>query len=282
MVSSMSTDIDEPLCKGISTSTAFWGIWAAATGRSTATSAQAAEQRGSSGESRRRPRAWTADHYGLSGLAVAWAWISSLVCAERESKGSRAEIARPAPYEFPFRKPRVGWPWWAGCRSPFQLSSTPKTPKPSSPPAPVTEPGQTPCVQEVGGRLVVCGEAVVVTANPDEPLRDSSIATKIETPLLETPRSVSIIDRRTLDDMGAVNITQAHDYAVGLTLLDERGPGVRPRVSSRRSTICDATGCEPFRGAFANRSQSTASSTFADLPRCCMETAVPGPSSTWC
>ena len=104
------------------------------------------------------------------------------------------------------------------------LHSTPRTPKPSSPPAPVTQPGQTPCVQEVGGRLVVCGEAVVVTANPDEPPRDSSIATKIETPLLETPRSVSIIDRRTLDDMGAVNITQAHDYAVGLTLLDERGP----------------------------------------------------------
>ena len=63
-----------------------------------------------------------------------------------------------------------------------------------------------------------------MTADPDEPLRDSSVATKIDTPLLETPRSVSIIDRRTLDDMGAVNITQAHDYAVGVSLLDERGP----------------------------------------------------------
>ena len=79
-------------------------------------------------------------------------------------------------------------------------------------------------VQEVGGRLVVSGETVVVTSNPDDPPRDSSIATKIDTPLLETPRSVSIIDRRTLDDMGAISITQAHDYAVGLTLLDERGP----------------------------------------------------------
>ena len=64
----------------------------------------------------------------------------------------------------------------------------------------------------------------MVTGNPDEPPRDSSVATKIDTPLIETPRSVSIIDRRTLDDMGAVNLTQAHDYAVGLTLLDERGP----------------------------------------------------------
>ena len=79
-------------------------------------------------------------------------------------------------------------------------------------------------VQEVGGRLVVSGETVVVTSNPDDPPRDSSIATKIDTPLLETPRSVSIIDRRTLDDMGAISVTQAHDYAVGLTLLDERGP----------------------------------------------------------
>jgi iron complex outermembrane receptor protein len=95
--------------------------------------------------------------------------------------------------------------------------------KPSPPPAPVTQPGQASCVQEVGGRLVVCADAIVVTANPDEPVRDSSVATKIETPLLETPRSISIIDRRTLDDMGAVNVTQAHDYAVGLTLLDERG-----------------------------------------------------------
>jgi outer membrane receptor for monomeric catechols len=86
---------------------------------------------------------------------------------------------------------------------------------------------QTPAdgtAQEVGGRLVVTGETVVVTGNLDEPPRDSSIATKIETPLLETPRSISIIDRRMLDDLGAINLTQAHDYAVGITVLDERGP----------------------------------------------------------
>ena len=99
-----------------------------------------------------------------------------------------------------------------------------QAPQPSSPPAPTTQPADTPCVQEIGGRLVVCGETVVVAADPDEPVRDSSVATKIDTPLIETPRSVSIIDRRTLDDMGAVNLTQAHDYAVGLTQLDERGP----------------------------------------------------------
>ena len=102
-------------------------------------------------------------------------------------------------------------------------------PKTTPPEKPATQ-DQTPPVkevqdvQEVGGRLVVSGETVVVTSNPDDPPRDSSIATKIDTPLLETPRSVSIIDRRTLDDMGATSVTQAHDYAVGLTLLDERGP----------------------------------------------------------
>ena len=96
-----------------------------------------------------------------------------------------------------------------------------QAPKPAPPPA-VTEP---PCIQEVGGRLVICGETVVVRGNPDAPVRASSVATKIETPLIKTPRSITTIDRRTLDDLGVINITQAHDYAVGLTPLDERGPG---------------------------------------------------------
>jgi hypothetical protein len=50
-------------------------------------------------------------------------------------------------------------------------------------------------VREVGGRLMATGETVVVKGNPDEPARNSSIATKVETPLLETPRSISIVDR---------------------------------------------------------------------------------------
>ena len=118
---------------------------------------------------------------------------------------------------------RVALIGWLLLALPGAVDAQDQDPKPSSLSAPTTQPGDSPCIKEVGGRLVVCGEAVVVTGNPDEPLRDSSIATKIETPLLETPRSVSVIDRRTLDDMGAVNITQAHDYAVGLTPMDERG-----------------------------------------------------------
>jgi iron complex outermembrane receptor protein len=88
-----------------------------------------------------------------------------------------------------------------------------------------TPPGEAASIQEIGGRVVVRSEAVEVTANPDRPPVTSSVATKIETPLIDTPRSVSIIDRRMLDDLGAINVTQAHDYAVGMTLLDERGPG---------------------------------------------------------
>jgi iron complex outermembrane recepter protein len=80
-------------------------------------------------------------------------------------------------------------------------------------------------VREVGGRLVASGETVVVKGEIDQPVRDSSIATKVDTPLLETPRSITIIDRQTLDDLSVVNITQAHDYSVGMTPQDERGPG---------------------------------------------------------
>jgi len=80
-------------------------------------------------------------------------------------------------------------------------------------------------VQEIGGRLVASGSTVEVAGNADQLQRDSSIATKIDTPLIETPRSITLIDRRTLDDMSVINITQGHDYTVGMTPQDERGPG---------------------------------------------------------
>src|SRR6187401_3597984 len=102
----------------------------------------------------------------------------------------------------------VGWLALSALAVPWAIVA--QEPMPPSPAAPTTQP-QSACVQELGGRLVVCGEAVEVRGNPDEPIRDSSLATKVETPLLETPRSISVIDQRTLDDMGAVNITQAHD-----------------------------------------------------------------------
>ena len=80
-------------------------------------------------------------------------------------------------------------------------------------------------VKEVGGRLVIDGETVEVVADTDVPPHDSSIATKTDTPLLETPRSVSLMDRHALDDLQVVNVSQAHDYTVGLSPEDERGPG---------------------------------------------------------
>jgi iron complex outermembrane receptor protein len=102
----------------------------------------------------------------------------------------------------------------------------PAAAQPSGPPPQPRDAGQEEQqVREVGGRLVTSGETVVVTASLDEPARESSIATKVQTPLLETPRSISTFDRRTLDDLSVINITQAHDYTVGVTPQDERGPG---------------------------------------------------------
>ena len=77
---------------------------------------------------------------------------------------------------------------------------------------------------EIGGRIVISGETIEVRADPDLPPSASSIATKTDTPLVETPRSVTILDSRTLEEMAVVNITQTHDFVVGFTPLDERGP----------------------------------------------------------
>jgi iron complex outermembrane receptor protein len=95
----------------------------------------------------------------------------------------------------------------------------------AGPPAVQQAPQEATTVREVGGRLVVSPETVVVQGDLDLPARGSSIATKVETPLLETPRSITVFDRRTLDDMAVINLTQAHDYSVGMTPQDERGPG---------------------------------------------------------
>ena len=64
-------------------------------------------------------------------------------------------------------------------------------------------------VREAGGRLIVSGETIVVTGDTEP--RTSSIATKTDVPLIETPRSVSIVDRHTLDEQAAINVTTAHD-----------------------------------------------------------------------
>jgi iron complex outermembrane recepter protein len=82
-----------------------------------------------------------------------------------------------------------------------------------------------PAVKEVGGRLVIDGETVEVVSDPGVPPHDSSLATKTDTPLLETPRSVSLMDRNALEDLQVVNLSQAHDYTPGLSPEDERGPG---------------------------------------------------------
>jgi iron complex outermembrane receptor protein len=97
---------------------------------------------------------------------------------------------------------------------------------PTSPPgeAEKTEKPGSGRVREVGGRLQVTGETVEVVADTDRPVTDSSLATKTDTPLLETPRGVSVVQRKTLDELQAINVTEAHDYVPSFTPQDERGP----------------------------------------------------------
>src|SRR5262245_15269184 len=108
---------------------------------------------------------------------------------------------------------------WMCC--PCVLVGATQEGQPPAEPSAATQ--DTSSVREVGGRLVTTAETVVVKGELDEHARESSIATKISTPLIETPRSISVIDRQTLDDLSAINITQAHDYTVGITPQDERG-----------------------------------------------------------
>ena len=112
---------------------------------------------------------------------------------------------------------------WVLDASVWTIAASQSGPLPEQNPSPEAA-GDKRTVQEIGGRLVATGETVVVKGDGDRPVRGSSVATKIDTPLIETPRSVTIVDRRTLDDWKAINITQAHDYTVGMTPLDERGP----------------------------------------------------------
>lgn len=79
-------------------------------------------------------------------------------------------------------------------------------------------------VREVGGRLQVTGETVDVVGDADQPVASSSLATKTDTALLDTPRSISVVERKTLDELQAINVSQAHDYVPSFIPQDERGP----------------------------------------------------------
>jgi iron complex outermembrane receptor protein len=102
-------------------------------------------------------------------------------------------------------------------------SPTAQAPRPSDPPVSTKQDAERQ-VTEVGGRLVITGETVIVPANVDNPSRESSIASKIEIPLVETPRSVSVTSDQVLADRLAINISDAHDYTAGVMALDDRGP----------------------------------------------------------
>lgn len=112
---------------------------------------------------------------------------------------------------------------WGGLSLGLAASVTAQVAPPSPHDDEADQGSAPPVTREAGGRLIVTDETVVVTAAADQVVREASVATKVETPLIETPRSVTVVDRRTLDDIGAINVTQAHDYAVGVSTIDERG-----------------------------------------------------------
>ena len=64
------------------------------------------------------------------------------------------------------------------------------------------------------------GEAIVVTG--DKPTTVASSGTKTDTPLLETPQSISVIDAAEINTLGLQNINQALRYVAGVT-PDTRG-----------------------------------------------------------
>ncbi len=96
--------------------------------------------------------------------------------------------------------------------------------EPQDAPAAEGDAQQRPGVREVGGRLVITGETLDVVADPDARATSASLATKTDTPLIETARSVSVVERAALEARQAINISQAHDYVPAFVPADERGP----------------------------------------------------------
>jgi iron complex outermembrane recepter protein len=76
---------------------------------------------------------------------------------------------------------------------------------------------------EAGGRIIVTGAQEA----PDYRAYSTSVATKLDTPLLEVPQSVTVQDRRFLKDIGATSTIDAYDYVVGISAQGSTnaGPG---------------------------------------------------------
>ncbi len=59
------------------------------------------------------------------------------------------------------------------------------------------------------------GDAIVVTG--DKPTTVASAATKTDTPIIETPQSISVIDASEIKNLGLQNLNQALRYVAGVT-----------------------------------------------------------------
>ncbi|MFK0166257.1 TonB-dependent siderophore receptor [Rhizobium sp. NPDC090279] len=64
--------------------------------------------------------------------------------------------------------------------------------------------------------IIVSGQSSDASDNTTVAAKKSQGATKINTPLIETPRSVSVVTRKELDERGAQDITEAVRYSAGV------------------------------------------------------------------
>ena len=81
---------------------------------------------------------------------------------------------------------------------------------------PVRVEGQGERARGIYGRIVPQQETASSYV-PSYAARISATATKIDTPILETPQSISIVTREALDTQGATNLTDALRYSAGIS-----------------------------------------------------------------
>ena len=117
--------------------------------------------------------------------------------------------------------------------------------------------------------------------------RNAATATKTDTPLAETPQSVTVVTRDQMVDQGAYNLQDALNYAAGVRSdaygLDSRTDSVRVRGASPDVTSTDCARLTATTPApRARRPTRWSGSKCCAGPRaCCSARARPRAWSTW-
>jgi iron complex outermembrane receptor protein len=91
----------------------------------------------------------------------------------------------------------------------------------------------------------------------------SSAGTKTDTPLLETPQSISVISRENLDARGVQTVSEALQYTAGVS---PQSSGKDPRYDSARIRGFDSYGTGQFRDGLRDASNQSSFSVFRNEP----------------